>query len=110
MHLHIAHRVRLVDVVELNHRTRFGNLHRPDERLITFGYFLDCLHHFFLRLTKSLRSHPIVAANDWSATVSVARALQARTPALQTNSYRPLPPPPGPPVRGAPPNPGAEEV
>jgi hypothetical protein len=47
MHLHITHRVGLVNILELNHGSRFGNLNRSNDRRIDCCDFLKCLHNFF---------------------------------------------------------------
>src|SRR6185369_16833483 len=97
MHLHIAHRVSLVDVLQLDYRTRFWPLHQVHTAQVWFCDFLNCLHDLLLlRLTKS------------SVLSSEFRFPGGRLKAeLQTRYflYRPRPPPP---VLGALPNPGAE--
>src|SRR5436190_23376005 len=44
VHLNIAHRVGLVNVLELNYLAWFGNFNRTYDRLIRVSDFLNCLH------------------------------------------------------------------
>src|SRR6185503_8672321 len=54
MHLHITHRVGLVDVLELNHRTRLWIFHQSKCVLLCRSDFVNCLHDWS-QLTKLLR-------------------------------------------------------
>src|SRR4051812_38824040 len=47
MHLHVTHGVGLVNVLELNHRSRFGHLDSADDGRVNIRDFLNCLHDCF---------------------------------------------------------------
>ena len=58
VHLNITHRVRLVDILKLNHGLTLSHFDQPRDWRVRFYDFLNCLHDFsrFIRFSR---------ARDW---------------------------------------------